>query len=135
MGEKASLNLEKRYRLWVFRKNSYTWKIKNHPQLSLNSMINSLEFFLLLLYFLNLSFSLFFFGPLFLWIPIHVIYHDFCTILTVHVWIRVFGASPYPISHLLESSTTSCKATDLLFRHHLYINTARELVGKHLMWR
>ena len=43
------------------------------------------------------------------------------------------GASPCPISHFHEPSTTSCKATCLLFRYHLHINAARELVGKHLM--
>ena len=48
---------------------------------------------------------------------------------------QVMGASPYPISHLPEPSTTSCKAACLLFRHHLHINIARELAGKHLMWR
>ena len=40
-------------------------KYKKHPRLSSNSVINSLEFFLLLSYFFNLSFSLFFFRPLF----------------------------------------------------------------------
>ena len=42
------------------------------------------------------------------------------------------GAS-CPISHLLEHSIISCKAACLLFRHHLHINAARELVGQHLM--
>ena len=45
------------------------------------------------------------------------------------------GASPYPILHLHEPSTTSYKATYSLFRYHLHINAARELAGKHLMWR
>ena len=43
------------------------------------------------------------------------------------------GASPYPISHLLEPSTTSYKAACLLFRYHLHINEVSELAGKHLM--
>ena len=47
MGEKTSLNLEKRYRLLVFKGKSYTCKnAKKHPQLCLSSVINSLEFFL-----------------------------------------------------------------------------------------
>ena len=33
---------------------------------------------------------------------------------------------------LLEPSILSCKAACSLFRHHLHINTARELVGQHL---
>ena len=34
---------------------------------------------------------------------------------------------------LLEPSILSCKAACSLFRHHLHINVARELVGQHLM--
>ena len=45
------------------------------------------------------------------------------------------GASPCPISHLSEPFTTSYKVARLLFRYHLYINAARELAGKYLMWR
>ena len=45
------------------------------------------------------------------------------------------GASPCPISHLPEPSTISYNAAYLLFKHHLHINAARELAGKHLMWR
>ena len=41
-----------------------------------------------------------------------------------------FSLLPLP---LLEPSILSCKATCSLFRHHLHINTARELVGQHLM--
>ena len=57
-------------------------------------------------------------------------YHSHCTRVN-----QVMGASPCPISHLPEPSTTSCKAACLLFRHHLHINAARELARKHLMWR
>ena len=41
---------------------------------------------------------------------------------------------PFALS-LLEPSTLSCKAACSLFRHHLHINAARELVGQHLMRR
>ena len=41
-----------------------------------------------------------------------------------------FSLLPLP---LLEPSILSCKATCSLFRHHLHINVARELVGQHLM--
>ena len=108
-------------------------KYKKHPRLSLNSMINHLELFLLLLYFLNSSFSLFFFLPFFGFL--FMLY----TMISTHSHrtrvSQVLGASPCPISHLLEPSTISCKAACLLFRHHLHINAARELVGKHLMRR
>ena len=42
-----------------------------------------------------------------------------------------FSLLPLP---LLEPSILSCKAVCSLFRHHLHINAARELVGQHLMW-
>ena len=41
-----------------------------------------------------------------------------------------FSLFPLP---LLEPSILSCKAACSLFRHHLHINAARELVGQHLM--
>ena len=37
--------------------------------------------------------------------------------------------------HLLEPPTSSCKAASSLFRHHLHINAARELVERQLMRR
>ena len=45
--------------------------------------------------------------------------------------------SPFSSSFLpfLESSILSWKAARLLFRHHLHINAARRLAGRHLMWR
>ena len=47
VGEKASLNTKKRYRLLVFKGKSYTCRnAKKHPRLYLSSVINSLEFFL-----------------------------------------------------------------------------------------
>ena len=136
MGEKARLNLEKRYRLLVFKGKSNTCKnAKKHPRLCPSSVINSLEFFLSTIVFLQPFFlsSVFLPSPS-LWIPFRVIYHGFCTTFTIHVWVRCWEF-PCPISHILEPSTISCKAACLLFRHHLYINAARELVGKHLMWR
>ena len=45
------------------------------------------------------------------------------------------GVSSYPISHLPKLSTTSRKAARSLFKYHLHINVARELAGKHLLWR
>ena len=65
MGEKVSLNLEKRYRLLVFKGKSYTCKnAKKHPRLYPSSMINSLEFFLFTVVFLQPFFLFcFFFRP------------------------------------------------------------------------
>ena len=48
-------------------------------------------------------------------------------------WVR--RISFCPIQHLLELPMGSCKAASLLFRYHLHINTARELVEKSLMRR
>ena len=137
MGEKASLNLEKRYRLLLFKGKSYPCKNtkKKNPRLCLSSVINSLEFFLFTVVFLQpfflfslffLSFSLNAFSSYIPWFLLH----SHCTCV-----IQVLGASPCPIPHLLELSTISCKVACLLFRHHLHINAARELVGNHLMWR
>ena len=42
----------------------------------------------------------------------------------------IFLCPPLP---LLKPSTLSCKAARSLFRHHLHINVARELIGQHLM--
>ena len=61
------------------------------------SIVQNFSFFLL--YFFNLSFSLFFLSSSFLWMPFHVIYHDFCTILTIHVWVRCWELLPVP-SHI-----------------------------------
>ena len=45
--------------------------------------------------------------------------------------------SPFSSSFLpfLESSVLSWKTARLLFRHHLHINAARRLAGRHLMRR
>ena len=108
---------------------------EKHPRLSTNRVINSLEFSLfLLLYFLNLSFSPFFsrvsfsLNAFLCYIPwfLHHSHHKCAN--------QVLRASPCPISYLFEPSTISCKVACLLFRHHLHINAARGLVGKHLMW-
>ena len=101
-------------------------------------MINGLGF-LLSFYCCISSTSLilfvFSFVPLpFLSIPFSVIYHGFYVIFIIHMWVRNWEL-PYPIPHLLEPSTISCKVACLLFRHHLHINAARELAGQHLMRR
>ena len=136
MGEKVSLNLGKRYWLIVFKGKSYTCtKYKKHPRLCPNSMINGLEFFLSFYCCISsTSLFLFLFLPPPSFVPFSVIYHGFCAIFIIHVWVRSWEL-PYPILHLLEPSTLNCKAACLLFRHHLHINAARELAGQHLMRR
>ena len=66
MGEKASLNLEKRFRLLVFKEKSYTCNnAEIHPRLCPSSVINSLEFFRFIVVFLQPFFlSSVFFSPL-----------------------------------------------------------------------
>ena len=48
-------------------------------------------------------------------------------------WVR--RISFCPISHPWELPMGSCKAASLLFRYHLHINAARELVERSLMRR
>ena len=61
MGEKASLNLEKRYRLLVFKGKSWTCNnAEKHPRSRPNNVIKSLEFFLFTVVFLRPYFLSFF---------------------------------------------------------------------------
>ena len=75
MKEKASLNLKKRYRLLVFKGKSYTCKnAKKHPRLCLSSVINSLEFFLFTVVFLQPFFLSSVFSHVFLFEFLFVLY-------------------------------------------------------------
>ena len=136
MGEKASLNLGKRYWLIMLKGKSYTCtSTKSILGCALivwsmvygSSFLSTVEFLQPPLFFLFLFL-------LFLFILFSVIYHGFCAISIIHVWVRSWELL-CPIPHLLEPSTLSCKATCLLFRYHLHINAARELAGQHLMRR
>ena len=114
-------------------------KYKKYHRSCPNIVNDSVELFLLAVVLLQpfalFSFSLFFFFcPLFLWIHFRVIYYGFCTIFSIHMWVRCWEFF-CPISPLLEPSTLSCKAACLLFKHHLHINAARELAGQHLIRR
>ena len=137
VGEKASLNLGKRYWKMVLKGKSCTCintkSIIGHALVAWSRVQNS---FLLLMYFFNLLlffFSLFFlfFSLPFLLIHFRVIYYGFYTNFSTHVWVKC-SEFLCPLSPLLEPSTLSCKAAGLLFRHHLHINVARELAGQHL---
>ena len=138
MGEKTSLNLEKRYRLLVFKGKSCTCNnAEKHPRSCPNSVINSLEFSLFTVvflqpFFLSSAFS-FFRPPLFeFFFLLYTMVFALSLPSTCELGVWKF---PCPISHLLKPSAISCKAAYLQFKHHLHINAARELVGKHLMWR
>ena len=134
MGEKASLNLGKRYWKIVLIGKSYTCiytkNILGHALIVWLRVQNS---FFLLLYFFNLllPLSFFFFCSVFFW---RVIYYGFYTNFSTHVWVRC-SEFLCPLSPLLEPSTLSCKAAGSLFRHHFHINAVRELAGQHLMRR
>ena len=129
MGEKANLNLGKRYWKIVLKGKSCTCtntkSILGHALVVWSRVQYS---FFLLLYFLQP------FAPSFLFIPFRVIYYGFYTNFSTHVWVR-YSEFLCPLSPLLEPSTLSCKAAGSLFRHHIHINAARELVGQHLMRR
>ena len=75
MGEKASLNLEKRYRLLVFKgKNCICNNAKKHPWSCPSSVINSLEFFLFTVVFLQPFFLSSVFSHVFLFEFLFVLY-------------------------------------------------------------
>ena len=119
---------------------TYTKSILGHALILWLRILNS---FLLLLYFFNLlalvlsfsfSFLLFYFVcPLpfslssyyILWFFYHFLHPRVGQVLGV-----LFSLLPLRI---LEPSILSCKAACSMFRHHLHINAARELVGQHLM--
>ena len=118
---------------------------KKHPRTWPVSMIDNEELFLfivvflsfLLLYFFHLflSFSFLYFFS----VPHSLNLFSCYILLFLHYFLhphvsQVLGVfSPCSPSPLLEPFTLSCKAACLLFRHHLHINAARELVGQHLM--
>ena len=149
MGEKASLNLGKRYWNIVLKgKNctcTHTESILGHALVVRSRVQNS---FLLLLYFFHhfLSFCLsflfcflslfliFFFSSFLSFFPFRVIYYGFYNNFSIHVWVRCLEFL-CPLSPLLEPSTLSCKAASSLLSHHFHINAARELVRQHLMRR
>ena len=114
----------------TYTKYSRTWHV---------NMIDNGELFLFIVVFLPpfpLFFSLLFLFPSSFSLNLLSCYilpflHHFLHPRVSQVLGVLFLCSPSP---LLEPSTLSCKATCLLFRHHLHINVARELVGQHLMW-
>ena len=113
---------------------------KKYPRTCPSTMTKSAEFLLFTVVFLHpfalslsLSFLIFFLPPFplnlfsyyILWF-LHQFLHP-CVGQALGV---IFLCFPLP---LLEPFTLSCKAACLLFRHHLHVNVAKELVGQHLM--
>ena len=139
MREKASLNIEKRYWLIVLKGKSYTCtNTKKHLRICPNSMINNMELFLFTVVFLPpfaLFFSFSFFSSPFFLESLFVLYTAILLPISPSTCESGVGSFFCPCSSLLESSTLSCKAACLLFRHHLHINMARELAGQNLMRR
>ena len=111
-------------------------KYKKHLQIYTNSMINNMELFLFTVVFLQpfTLFLFFFFRPP-SFFPLFVLYTMVFVPFSPSTCESGVGSFFCPRSSLLESSTLSCKAACLLFRHHLHINSARELAGQHLMRR
>ena len=97
-----------------------------------------MELFLFTVVFLPpfaLFFSFFFFLVPFSFNPFFVLYTVVLVSFSLSTCESSVGSFFCPRSSLLESSTLNCKVACLLFRHHLHINAARELVGQHLMRR
>ena len=112
---------------------------KKHPRTCPNIMIDSEEFFLFTVVFLQpfalFSFLCFFFlHPLFLE-SLFVLYTMIFVPFSPSTCESDVGSFFCSRSPFLEPSTLSCKAACLLFRHHLHINAARGLAGQHLMRR
>ena len=140
MGEKASLNLGKRYWYIALKGKSYTRthakSILGHALVLWPRVLNSS---FLLLYFFNLLLSLSFFFLVFFPVPLSLNPFLYYILWFLHHFLHprvgqvlgvLFFYSPLP---LLEPSTLSYKAACSLFRHHFHINAARELAGQHLM--
>ena len=126
----------------VKRKELHAYRCKKYPRTCPSIGTKSNEFFFFTIVFLQ-PFALFF---LFLFLPpsfsvpfsfylFFILYTMVFTPFPPSTYGSGVGSSfslfPLP---LLESSILSCKAACSLFRHHLHINTARELAGQHLMW-
>ena len=124
----------------VKRKELYSYIYRKYPRTCPITRTESIKFFLFAVVFLQplCSFSFFFFLQSFSVSP------PFSLSSYYILWFFTpfppstcgsgagspFSLLPLP---LLESSTLSCKAACSLFRHHLHINAARELVRQHLM--
>ena len=123
----------------INRKELHMYKYKKYPWSCRSNVIESTEFFLYTVVFIQPFAPTFFFFFFFVLSSFSfsfwcVIYYGFYTNFSTHVRVRC-SEFLLPLSLLLEPSTLSCKAGGSLFRHHFHINAARELAGQHLMQR
>ena len=111
------------------------YQYKKHHRSCPNGMIDSVEFFLLTVVFLqSFTLFLFFFCPL-LFESLFVLYTMVFAPLSPSTCEPGVGSFSVLFRPSLNLSTLSCKAACLLFRHHLHINAAKELAGQHLIQR
>ena len=119
---------------------TYIESILGHALILWLRILNS---FLLLIYFFQpfcpCSFFFFFFSPSFFVCPLSFSLSSYFILWFFYHFLhprvgQVLGVffSLLPL-RILEPSILSCKTACLLFKHHLHINAARELVGQHLM--
>ena len=128
----------------VIKKELSAYIYRKYPRTCSNNKTESTKFFLFAVVFLPplCSHSLSFFFPVCFSSP-----HFSLSFFVLYIMAfflpfppstcRSSGGSPFSLllPPFLESSILSCKAACSLFRHHLHINTARELAGQHLMRR
>ena len=125
----------------VKREELHAHRCKKYPRMcpSIGTKSNEFFFFFTVVFLqpFALFFSFFFFLlpflSLFLFFFLRIIYYSFTPFSPSTC--RSGVGSPFFLFSLpfLEPSILSCKAACSLFRHHLYINAARELAGQHLM--
>ena len=116
-------------------KKLYMYQYKKHHRSCPNGMIDSVEFFLLTVVFLQFfTLFLFFFCPL-LFESLFVLYTMVFAPLSPSTCESGVGSFPVPFRPSLNLLLFSYKAACLLFRHLLHINAARELIGQHLTRR
>ena len=117
----------------VKREELHTHRCKKYPRTCPSVGTKSNEFFFFYCC-ISSTFFFFFFLP-FSSFFLRVIYYGFSPFPPSTCGLGIgspFFLFPLP---LLEPSILSCKATCSLFRHHLHINAARKLAGRHLMRR
>ena len=145
MGENASLNRIKILVYSINRKELHAHRCKKYPRACPSTGTKSYEFFFFTVVFLQ-PFTLFFsfFFLFFSFFSLFYVCPPFFSFFVLYTMVFTpfspstcgsgvgspFSLHPLP---LLEPSILSCKAACSLFRHHLHINAARELVGQHLM--
>ena len=124
----------------VKRKELYAYIYRKYHRTCPSTMTESTKFFLFAVVFLQplCYFSFFFSSSLFSVSPPFSLSSYYILWFFTPFPPSTCGSgvgSPFPLLPLpfLKPSILSCKTACSLFRHHLHINTARELAGQHLM--